>query len=205
MSKETKDTLIEVRKAYRFLYKYQRKVLDLISYIGGSYGLNYSGGFTKFSNSSPRNGKGNLTNWAWDWLSMYYYEFNFEKFQKDNDTYIFSIFLINDSGYFMSNNKEKIYKTKVSAFESEEESETKLIFVIGKNIWEGWGINWDNPEFILQIQGKKIKEENQMMLFKNYNLEEFENEEKALTRLKDFESYCTENGLNFKIKERKFE
>jgi hypothetical protein len=36
-------------------------------------------------------------------------------------------------------------------------------------------------------------------------LEEFENEEKALSRIRDFEVYCAENGVNFKMKERKFD
>lgn len=203
MSKETRETLFEVRKAYRFLYQYQRKILDLVSYIGSSYGLNYNGGFTKFSNSAPRNGWGNLNNWAWDWLSMYYHEFNFQKIKKDVDSYTFSVFLVNDSGYFVANSKEKISKTKVSAFEDVEDSETNLIFVIGKNYWEGWGYNWDQPEFILEKEGKKSKAENQIMIFKSYDLEDFENEEKALLKLKDFENYCLENGLNFKVKENK--
>jgi hypothetical protein len=43
------------------------------------------------------------------------------------------------------------------------------------------------------------------MQFKSYNLEEFDSEEKALSRIKDFEVYCTENGVSFKMKERKFD
>ncbi len=40
MSKETKETLIEVRKAYRFLYQYQRKILDLM--VGITVFVKYS-------------------------------------------------------------------------------------------------------------------------------------------------------------------
>ena len=98
MPQNIKDTLQEARKAYRFLYDYQKRILDLVSYIGGKYGFRYRGGYSKFSNSSPRDGKGNLGNWAWDWLNLYFYEFNFEPKRQVKTPFIlqFSYLMIQD-------------------------------------------------------------------------------------------------------------
>lgn len=191
------NTLLEVRKAYRLLFEYQTRVLDLIGFIGGSFNHDYNGGYPKFSNGSPSNGKGKLSNWAWDWLSMYFYEFNFGKKGKIT----FAVFLVNDTGFFQNRKEHKIFKTKVSGFDSVENSKTKLIFVVGKNTWDGWGVNWDDDNFILDKEGQKIAED-KIMLFKSYLLDDFFDEDNAVSNLKDFENYCKSYGVDFKYKEK---
>ncbi len=158
MQNNISQTLLEVRKAYRFLYSYQKRILDLISFIGGKFGFKYNGGYPKFSSPAPRNGKGYLNLWSWDWLNLYYYEFHFENFIIQEDQIYFSIFLLNDTGYFESRQDNNIAKTSVGKFKLVEDSKSELIFVIGKNMWDGWGYDWDEPEFILQSYGEKVKE-----------------------------------------------
>ena len=204
MQNEIKSILQDVRSSYRFLFNYQKRVLDLISFIGGNFGQRYAGGYIKFSGPTPRNGKGNLTNWAWDWLPMYFYEFNFEKFKVKQDNLVFSVFLINDTGYFTAAETSKISKTKVSAFETVEKSTTKLIFVIGKNLWEDWGNNWQTNDFINKESGIRIKDDGSIMIFKSYLLENFSTEDLATEQLKDFERYALKNNIPFKILEKKF-
>ena len=97
---DIQQVLLDVRKSYRFLYQYQKRILDLISFIGGKYNRQYSGGLAKFSSPAPRNGGGNLGCWAWDWLNMYFYEFYFGTEKQENDNITFSVFLVNDTGYF---------------------------------------------------------------------------------------------------------
>jgi len=195
------QVLLDVRKSYRFLYQYQKRILDLISFIGGKYSRQYSGGWPKFSKAAPRNGGGDLGCWAWDWLNMYFYEFHFESENKVS----FSIFLLNDTGYFQANNENKsVKRTSVSKFTDVENSESKLIFVVGKNLWEGWGRDWDEPEFILKSEGEKVKD-NGIMVFKHYSLENFETENKANECLKNFEIYCLKKGIEFKVAENLLE
>ena len=197
MQQNINDTLQEVRKAYRLLFDYQTRILDLIGFIGGSFNYDYNGGYSKFSNGSPNNGKGRLNQWAWDWLSMYFYEFHFGK--KSEIT--FAVFLVNDTGYFQKRKVTKIFKTKVSAFDTVENSKTKLIFAVGKNTWNGWGVNWDDDNFILEEEGQKISDD-KVMLFKSYLLNDFFDEENAVEKLKDFENYCENFGVTFKYKEK---
>lgn len=197
MSNNPQNVLLEVRKAYRLLYQYQRRILDLMKYIGNAYQCSYKGGYTKFSNVSPRNGTGKLTNWAWDWLSMYYYEFHFE-----SNKCKFSVFLLNDTGYFEANKQESISPTSISKFFPIEKSETKLIFVAGKNLWEGWSNDWRDLYFVLEKQGLKTKGEGKMV-FKSYDLEGFFEESNAEIQLKDFQAYCEENDIPIKFSPKK--
>jgi hypothetical protein len=78
------NMIINVRSSFRLLYFFNRKVLDLMKYIGRKFNLRYIGGWSKFSDSYPKDGKGSLENWAWDWLNLYLYEFHFDKGAKEN-------------------------------------------------------------------------------------------------------------------------
>ncbi|PTN05311.1 hypothetical protein C8N47_12733 [Mangrovibacterium marinum] len=199
----TKELLAEVRKSYRLLYSYQKRILDLVDFIGKKYGLNYDGGYPKFSSPGPRNGSGRLDLWAWDWLNMYFYEFHFQNKKAGEDTIYFSIFLMNDSGFFETHNENKIGKTSVSKFAEVEDSTSDLIFVVGKNLWDGWGYNWDEPEFILNESGEKRKGNNKYMIFKHYALDLFEDENGAMKCIKDFEALCKENNIKLKVLDQK--
>lgn len=205
MQQKISSTLLEVRKAYRLLYNYQDRLLDLVSYIGGKYGFSYKGGYSKFSDVAPRNGGGHLDNWAWDWLNLYFYQFDFKPKagEKLEPTIHFSVFVVNDTGYFDArdaDDERKTSKLDTTTFNSVEESKSKLIFVAGKDLGVVWGVDCDNPEFISQPSGEKTADDGGIMVFKHYSLERFENEEDAISCLKDFERLCNKKGIEgFKI------
>lgn len=194
------DILLNVRKAYRLLFEYQKRILDLMSFIGGSFGFSYNGGYPKFSGSSPKNGKGKLNNWSWDWLNMYYYEFNFVSKKIGDNTIAFAVVLINDTGYYQSNNNKPIHKTNVSAFDRVENSQSKLILVAGKDTWQVQ--EWFTSDFIFKESG--IKGDNdKIMIFKSYSIQDFETEAKALNCLKEFQNMCQTNNIPLNIIEKK--
>lgn len=205
MQQELNKALTEVRKAYRLLYDYQSKVLDVMDFIGSSFKKSYYGGFPKYSNASPKTGKGSLNSWAFDWLNMYYYEFHFNSEKINEDTIAFSVFLVSDTGYFLTKNENKdALKKHINAYETPENSETKLIFVVGKNKWKSEGVftdNWNKPAFVLGNEGQE-GENNEIMIFKSYPLANFGNPEMAISQLKNFEQYCTSFGIDFKLQEK---
>lgn len=201
MQQNLENTLLEVRKAYRLLYDYQNRILDLIGFIGGSFNREYRGGHSKFSNPSPNNAKGKLDLWAWDWLNMYYYEFNFHPKTIKSKEQHFSVFLVSDSGYYHAKKDSEITKKQLNTFERAENSETKLIFVVGENLWDPFGKNWSSPNFILENKGSK-GDEGKMMIHKSYSLIKFGDEETAIEQLRDFERYCSDFNINFKYQER---
>jgi len=199
---DLEKTLNDVREAYRLLFAYQNLVLDLMRYIGEHYGLKYTGGNAKFSNSSPRYGKGSLKSWSWDWLNMYFYQFTFEPSEQEIGKEIyFSILLQSDTGYFdsgdaLKDNKLGQGRCDLGIFEPAKSSKTLLHFIVRKannSIGEFEGLRdrmalkpgelgrWDDAE------GKTIS--------KAYILSSFVNEKKTLVQLQDFRNTCSERGV----------
>ena len=184
---ELKQSFVEVRKAYRLLYEYQKKILDLMSFIQAYFGLTPKGWWQKFSKKLPKEPKITLNMWAWDWLPMYFSNFGFHK----NDLRI-SILLVSDSGYF--ENDENISfgnyqkKLNLNKFKDVEESTTKLIFIVEKKERKFFPKtnNWYYPKFFK----KGITEEKEDGgLYKICNLDDFHNQqstEKILEKLSEF-------------------
>lgn len=189
---DIKDTLVEVRKAYRLLYFYQRGVLDLVKFIGCiKLDFKYKGGYPIFSNPAPKRGCGKLGNWSWDWLNFYFYEFNFE----NQDKIKLSIFILSDTGFFDIKKSEKD-KCNIDNFEDVKTSKTKLIFAIGEwknNNWKETFIEKEEGEY--DKEGKKI-------FYKHYNLEDFLDEDGAREKLEDFVGFCKKKGISLELKDK---
>lgn len=126
---EISHALLDVRKAYRLLHDYQRAALDAVSYIGSQLGFTYAGGYANFSACTPRDGKGDLDSWAWDWLNLYFHDFHFYKNQPGTDALNLSIWLISDTGFFESKHPSPD-ETDITTFARAEESGTKIGFVL---------------------------------------------------------------------------
>jgi hypothetical protein len=194
------NPLLEVRKAYRLLYDYQARILDLMTFIGQSYNLPFQKGYPKFNNG----GKNNLKSSSWNWLEMYYYSFHFnnEANIAEENLYL-SVFLLNDTGYFDKklDNKD-IYRSDVQNFVEAEDSKSKLIFVAGKKDWV-WSEKIDmlGTDFTTNVKGQS---ENGNMIWKSYDVENFFTEENSLLQLKDFEKHCEANNIPLKLKEAVF-
>ena len=187
---EFEKTLIEVRKAYRLIYLYQRRVLDLIDFIGNKLSLNFESGWSKFSNPAGTRKRVNLKKWSWDWLMLYFYEFHFGVVKNEIR---FSIILQSDSGFFDSKSNDKL---DISTFKNAEESKTKLFFVLGNKIWgcpiENFlkdHLNSNQTEF------KKEINDNGLWLAKSYELTNFINEESTINIINDFLRYSEKNGI----------
>lgn len=193
---ELEEAFVDVRKAYRLLYHYQRRVLDLVKFIGDHLGCKYKSGHPKFSNASPRDGKGSLDLYAWDWLNMYLYEFHLGHLSVDGKKLAFSILLQSDTGYF-DLHREGRSKLSVEKFVSPEASQTRLVLVVGYNTWKP--AIFDDPNKYLNGNDSYIsKKEEKVICVKAYNLSSFTNEESTLALIDDFNDFCTSNGIPIK-------
>lgn len=215
MQEKQNEVFLEVRKAYRFLFEYQKRVLELADYIGNTLGFNYLGGYPKFSNVTPRNGYGTLNSWAWDWLNMYFYEFRFiphkdKKTQKDKVN--FSVFILNDTGYYDVEKERRADKTKTDTYKSVEDSASKLILVAGRymgneNTWSDWG-KWkyegNIPDFLKESEGFLKDYHDGDRFYKHYPLERFINEKDALDCITDFVQLCNKHNIELKMRHNEF-
>src|SRR5206468_2434303 len=86
----------------------------------------YKGGYPYFSDCAPREGKGSLDDWAWDWLNLMFYEFHFQRETAKEQWLNLSIWLFSDTGYFISDERTR-EQTDVSTFVPVERLEQKSV------------------------------------------------------------------------------
>lgn len=194
---EIKLVLEDVRKAYRLLFAYQSRVLDIVKFIGNQLSYDYHGGWPKFSNSSPKDGKGSLDLWAWDWLNMYCYGFHFK--EKDlgiKGKFNFSVILVSDTGFYdYEENPNQRNKQNLNNFTDSHKSETKLILLYGKNRWIH---DAEKFERIYKANEKQLVDERDdgVLLAKSYELFSFADSESSLRQIGDFVRFCRSHGLH---------
>jgi hypothetical protein len=154
---DLQPALLDVRRAYRLLYNYQRAAMDAASYIGNKLGFKYEGGYPKFSSGPPRAGGGSFQHWAWDWLNMVLYEFHFRREEEGEPHLKMSMFLISDTGYFCSK-QEAPDKRNVAAFLPAEESRTMVGFLLSPSPWLGTKFLDSKEEMKAFIEESKLPE-----------------------------------------------
>jgi hypothetical protein len=131
---ELEAVFTDVRKAYRLLYHYQRRVMDTVRYISNLLSINLQSGHPIFSDLTPgENKRPDLDRWAWDWLNMYFYEFYCTAKKIDTDTYQFAIQIQSDTGCYDTGANE----LDIENYSPAELAATRLIFIYSKNRWKG--------------------------------------------------------------------
>jgi hypothetical protein len=184
----------DVRASFRLLYLYNKRILDLMKYISSRFGINYVGGWTKYSDPTPRNGRGCLDNWGWDWLNMYLYEFHFEQ---KTDTINFSILLQSDTGIWDGNFDKRDYKLNMGNYESIEKSQTRLIFVISTKYWDFNALlKCENMKSQSQNDFSIQDESGNKMVCKAFDIVSFKDELNTEQTLKSYVEYIKENGFS---------
>ena len=147
------NALTDVRRAFRLLHDYQRLAMDAAAYIGRQLGLPYAGGWHKYGKATPRDGGGNLSLSAWDWLPMMLHEFYFQQPLPDGGKLLFSILLISDTGFFMGDQGSE-GKGAVSKYAPVDQSQTCIAFLASTNVkaWQSPGFVWDREQMRVFIE-----------------------------------------------------
>ena len=204
--------LLDVRRAHRILYAYQRRMSDLAYFIKCKLGMPDFYGFKHFSNPIYGRSKGhsrlNIWHdmWAWDYLYSYLFEYNLGEKEAGDKLHNYKLSLIqySDTGYFDQDGQKR---GRISEFGSEEESSSKLLFFLeykpkDRN-WE-WGDGTSLEKIVLdkEVGSKKhtkgvitIGVKHKQILY-SFPLERFINMEATLEVLREFRSYCQEQGIH---------
>lgn len=131
---ELEKALVEVRKAYRLLHDYQRRIQDLVSYLGKKMGYNTDPEFSpNFSNKAKYGRSYKSKYWAWDYLNLYFARFDFGLQEREEGMLQMAVFIQNDTGFFDSKNENR---EMTDEFAPVNESESRIIFQFGIN--EDW-------------------------------------------------------------------
>ena len=211
-SENLSKALLDVRRAHRILYAYQRRMSDLAYFIKCKLGMPDFYGFKHFSNPIYGRSKGHSrlniwhNMWAWDYLYSYLFEY-YLGVQKTSDEayeYKFSLIQYSDTGYFDQDGQKR---GRISEFGSEEESSSKLLFFLEyKSKDSEW--EWKDGSYMERIVLNKevgskkhtkgvitIGVKHKQILC-SFPLERFINIETTLEVLREFRSYCQEKGIH---------
>lgn len=191
------DMFASVRSAYRLLFTFQQRVMEVIDFAGTELGFTYDGGYYRWTDGPPRNGSGSLDRWSWDYLGFYLYEFAFQSRGKENDKLTLSIVIMCDSGMYDG----EADPLDIDKYAPEEESKTRLFFVTGKNA-EPSEIEGGIDEIIEELaysercMSGSHNTDRGTVVYKSYELVDFVREAVAREALQDFRQVCHQAGIS---------
>lgn len=146
------------------------------------------------------------TMWAWDYLYSYLFEYYLGEKEAGDKLHNYKLSLIqySDTGYFDQDGQKR---GRISEFGSEEESSSKLLFFLEyKSKDSEW--EWKDGSYMegivldKKVGSKKhtkgvitIGDKHKQILY-SFPLERFINMEATLEVLREFRSYCKEQGIH---------
>ncbi len=203
--------LLDVRRAHRILYAYQRRMSDLAYFIKCKLGMREFRGFKHFSNPiyGPSKGHSRLSiwhdMWAWDYLYSYLFEYHLGEKEAGDKLHNYKLSLIqySDTGYFDQDGQKR---GRISEFGSEEESSSKLLFFLEYKPKDSEWV-WKDGSYMERIvldkkvgskeHTKEVRDiEGGKQILCSFPLERFIDMEATLEVLREFRSYCQEQGIH---------
>lgn len=213
-TKNLTNALLDVRRAHRILYAYQRRMLDLVHFIQSKLDMPVKDfcGIKHFSKPIYGRSIGHTplniwpTMWAWDYLYSYLFEYYLGEKEAGDKLHGYKLSLIqySDTGYFDQDGQKR---GRISEFGSEEESSSKLLFFLEyKSKDSEW--EWKDGSYMERIVlDKEVGRKEHTKEFRStatggkqilcsFPLERFINMEATLEVLREFRSYCQEKGVH---------
>ena len=138
MNKEIDNIFVDVRNAFRLLNRYQKRILQIVSYVREQTPYTDMWGSRNWyfdeiakRRNSPDSEYAKLSvrkdMRGWDFLYGYIFEYYFGRQRIDKKNAEMSIFQISDDGYFISS-QDKKHMTDIASFTPSEQSHSYLIF-----------------------------------------------------------------------------
>lgn len=169
-------------------------------------------GFKHFSNPIHGRRKGHSRlkiwhdMWAWDYLYSYLFEYYLGEKEADDKQHNYKLSLIqySDTGYF---DKDGQRRCRISEFGSEDESGSKLLFFLEYKPKDSKWV-WKDGSYMERIVlDKEFGRKEHTKTFRStatgvkqilcsFPLERFINMEATLEVLREFRSYCQEEGIH---------
>lgn len=144
MSKELDNAFVDVRNAFRLLYRYQSRVLDIVGYIRehtlytDMWGRRLFCATIHTRNNCPDKDYANLNvrreMWAWDFMYNYIFEYYFGQVKIQHKDIDMSVIQVSDDGFYKSMSS-KPSQTDISTFLPAEDANSYLVLTAGWNAW----------------------------------------------------------------------
>ena len=216
MSKEIDNIFVDVRNAFRLLNRYQKRILQIVSYVReqtpytGMWGSKWYFDEIGKRRNSPDSDYAKLSvhkdMWGWDFLYGYIFEYYFGCQRIDKKNAEMSIFQISDDGYFISS-QDKKHMTDIASFTPSEQSHSYLIFNLSVfptkecNLWLSDPTfpddEWDDflTKFLSSSSDTKItrNEKGEVTILKKYEMQRFSSQQSADEVIRDFGRIAKDN------------
>ena len=217
MSKEIDNIFVDVRNAFRLLNRYQKRILQIVSYVREQTPYTDMWGSRNWyfdeigkRRNSPDSEYAKLSvrkdMWGWDFLYGYIFEYYFGRQRIDKKNAEMSIFQISDDGYFISS-QEKKHMTDIASFTPSEQSHSYLIFNLSVfptkacNLWlrdpSFPDDEWDDflTKFLSSSSDTKItrNDKGEVTILKKYEMQRFSSQQSADEVIRDFGRIAKDN------------
>ncbi len=216
VNKEIDNIFIDVRNAFRLLNRYQKRVLQIVSYIReqtpftAMWGAKWYFDEIGKKRNSPDAEYAKLSvhkdMWGWDFLYGYIFEYYFGRERVSKKNIEMSIFQISDDGFFISNRDNK-HMTDISCFASSEQSHSYLVLnisVFTSKECQLWLSDPDFPDdyqedfftkFLESPSDIKITKDDKgtVNIIKKYSMQRFATQNDADEVIRDFGRIVKEN------------
>ena len=217
MSKEIDNIFVDVRNAFRLLNRYQKRILQIVSYVREQTPYtDMWGSRTRYFDeigkrrNSPEPDYAKLSvhkdMWGWDFLYGYIFEYYFGRQRIDKKNAEMSIFQFSDDGYFISS-QDKKHMTDIASFTPSEQSHSYLIFNLSVfptkecNLWLSDPSfpddEWDDflTKFLSSSSDTKItrNEKGEVTILKKYEMQRFSSQQSADEVIRDFGRIAKDN------------
>ena len=217
MSKEIDNIFVDVRNAFRLLNRYQKRILQIVSYVREQTPYTDMWGSRNWyfdeigeRRNSPDSEYAKLSvrkdMWGWDFLYGYIFEYYFGRQRIDKKNVEMSIFQISDDGYFISS-QDKKHMTDIASFTPSEQSHSYLIFNLSVfptkecNLWLSDPSfpddEWDDflTKFLSSSSDTKItrNEKGEVTILKKYEMQRFSSQQSADEVIRDFGRIAKDN------------
>ena len=218
MSKEIDNIFVDVRNAFRLLNRYQKRILQIVTYIReqtpytdmwGSRNWYYAEIGKRRNSPYPKYAKLSISKdmWGWDFLYGYIFEYYFGRQKIGKMNAEMSIFQISDDGYFISS-QEKKTMTSLDSFAPSEQSHSYLVFNLSVfpkkecNLWlsdpEYPDDDWDAflTKFLSSPSDIKItkNDKGEVTILKKYEMQRFSSQHSADEIIREYGKIVKENA-----------
>lgn len=201
MSEDLDNAFVDVRNAFRLLYRYQSRVMDIVDYIREHTLYTDMWGRRLFCDTihtrkdCPDKDYAKLAvwsdMWAWDFMYNYMLEYYFGRVTIDGKTVEMSVIQVSDDGYYKSR-ATKPSPTDISTFLPSDESNSYLIFTAGWSAWLRDDTEKDYDRFLHKfLAGAEdlciyTNEKGHWSITKRYPMQRFSSQKEADKVLADF-------------------
>lgn len=172
----------DVRSSYRILALYQKRLLDLVKYIGNQFEYEFEKGGYKFADKMGGNATHfNLDYSGWSWLILYFYSFKFKSKEIEGTRFTLRIIHQADTGFYDAGD-QRLSKLDIDKFKNVENSVSRLFLILSK-------VDEPNPieNFSFEDFSHTTKKENfEGVVLVSHDMIEFKDQDSTNKVLHDF-------------------